>query len=580
VNPYRRLLRYLYPYRWRYALALLGTACFTGLMAAPPLVLRHLVNEIVKPGQWEWLVPILAAFAFLPLLARVVQFFSMKLLLLASQRFLGDVRLAMYSHVLNLSMRFHGDYSGGMLVSRIMSDINMLQQLLQSEAVRLIMDSVIFIFAAVAIFYISPVLGAVFVVMIVLYVVCGKVFAKRIRVATQAYRSIYDQVAGRLQETVEGVRQVRIYNREEFENEAFVNRMADSLDRNYTGRKSSINLNVSLHSIAGYGSTFVYCTAGVFIVGGSLELGDLLAADMYVWMAITPAMRLASMVGELSEVGVSVRRIAEVLGEPHELESPPGAPRLARGRGAVEFRKVHFAYDPHTPLYRGLNLRVEPGQTVALVGHTGCGKTTLTQLLMRYWDIQKGEILIDGVNIAEVDLQSLRDIFGVVLQDPVVFEGTIAENIAYGCPAASREQVVAAARAAELDETIESFTDGYETILGTEGVRLSMGQKQRLSIARAIIRDPVILVMDEATSSLDSESEALIQRALEKVLEGRTSFVIAHRLSTITGADLIVVMDDGAIVETGTHEELMDIEGGLYQKFYEELRSGTAEDQA
>lgn len=580
MDALRKLYPYLRPYRRSYLFAMLGITVLTFLTTVPPLILRHLIDNVVTPGRWEMLLPWVAAFAFTPVLVAAIRFVSITILMSASQRFLADLRVAMYERILNLQMRFHTKYAGGMLVSRLISDINMLQQLLTGETVRLLVDGIIFLVAAVAIFYLNTTLGLIFLGMIALYILAARYFTRRIRSATQAYRFIHDRIAGRLQETVEGVRQVRIYNREDWENELFADRTLDSLDHNHSGRKSAVNLSISLSAIAGYGSTLIYCLAAYYIIYGKMQMGILLAINMFVWMAIQPAMRLANMSGQLAESFVSVRRIVEVLDEPYSFDHNENGPRIPCGEGRVEFRDVHFSYEPSSPLYRGLNLTVEPGQTVALVGHTGCGKTTLTQLLMRYWEVDDGEILIDGTDIRTVQLHSLRKLFGVVLQDPVVFEGTIAENIAYGVPNATREEIEDAARTAELYETIVGYENGFDTMLGSEGVRLSMGQKQRLSIARAILRDPVILIMDEATSSLDSESEALIQKALARVLEGRTSFVVAHRLSTITSADLIVVMDAGAIVEQGTHDELMARDGGLYQRYYEELRHGLGEDEA
>jgi ATP-binding cassette subfamily B protein len=237
---------------------------------------------------------------------------------------------------------------------------------------------------------------------------------------------------------------------------------------------------------------------------------------------------------------------------------------------------VDFAYKPDEPLFRGLSLSVAPGKTVALVGHTGCGKSTLTSLLMRFWDPQGGCVRIDGTDIRSVRLNSLRELFGVVLQNPIVFDGSIAENIAYGRPEASRAEIEAAAEAAEITEFASRLPQGLDTVLGTYGVKLSLGEKQRVSIARAVVKNPRILVMDEATSSLDSECEALIQRAISRALKGRTSFVVAHRLSTIVAADLIVVLDAGRIMETGRHDELMAVENGRYRKLYDEMR-GAAE---
>jgi ATP-binding cassette subfamily B protein len=307
-----------------------------------------------------------------------------------------------------------------------------------------------------------------------------------------------------------------------------------------------------------------------------MTLGDLLALNSYVWMVLHPALRLTSFAGEFAQIGVSIERISEVLREVPEIRSAPDAPPIHAPSGRVEFCAVDFAYKPDEPLFRGLSLSVAPGKTVALVGHTGCGKSTLTSLLMRFWDPQGGCVRIDGTDIRSVRLNSLRELFGVVLQNPIVFDGSIAENIAYGRPEASRAEIEAAAEAAEITEFASRLPQGLDTVLGTYGVKLSLGEKQRVSIARAVVKNPRILVMDEATSSLDSECEALIQRAISRALKGRTSFVVAHRLSTIVAADLIVVLDAGRIMETGRHDELMAVENGRYRKLYDEMR-GAAE---
>jgi ABC-type multidrug transport system fused ATPase/permease subunit len=318
--------------------------------------------------------------------------------------------------------------------------------------------------------------------------------------------------------------------------------------------------------------------SGRMVLLGQLTFGDLIAFNSYLWMLINPVVRLTTIAGQLTETAVSLQRISEVLDEQPDIQSAPGAAPLEIEAGRVEFRDVYFSYSPDEPLFTGLSFEALAGTTVALVGPTGCGKTTLTALLMRYRDLQGGQILIDGKDIMALDLVSLRSAFGVVLQAPLIFEGTLAENIAYGVLRADRDQITAAARMAEVEEFALRLPDGFDTRIGTRGVKLSVGERQRVSIARAILKDPAILIMDEATSSLDSHSEALIQKAMTHVLENRTSFIVAHRLSTITSADQIIVMDSGRIVQRGTHNDLIAVEDGMYGRLYRELSgSGGAE---
>lgn len=377
---------------------------------------------------------------------------------------------------------------------------------------------------------------------------------------------------GRLQETIDGVRHVRIYNREDTERETYLGRTHEGLKHSFISGMSSVALGTTCNLIAGYGSTIIYGLAAYYVLEDRMTLGDLLALNSYVWMAIGPALRLTTFAAQFSQTRVSLQRIVEVLTQNPDVASAPNAPPITAPEGCVDFNQIHFSYKPDEPLFQDLSLHIAPSTSVALVGHTGCGKTTLTALLMRMWDVQKGDITIDGANIRDVDLGSLRSLFGVVMQSPVVFEGTVAENIAYGRPNATRAQIEAAGEAAEIGEFVDRLPDGLDTRLGSYGVKLSVGQKQRVSIARAILRNPRILILDEATSSLDSQAEAAIQRAIQRVLKGRTSFVVAHRLSTIVGADVIVVMDKGRIVEQGSHAVLMQLEDGSYRRLYERMR--------
>ncbi len=558
-------------------LGLLGMGLFTALTLAQPLLMRYLFNDVVEVNRWELLPTVVLLIAAAPFVASAFQFINQRIIMRAGYGLISDIRLDMYEKILALSMKFHQDHSSGVLVNRMMDDVNMIQRLITGDTVTLFIDVIIFGVAMGVVFTIAPVLGAVLLITLILYVVAYRSFAGKIRNRSTSYRRMQDSISERLQETIAGVRHVRIYNRELLENTNFVARTEQSLEHALHSKLGSVGLGTACTFIAGFGSAAVTIIGLLQVLRGNLQYGDVFAVNNFVWMALNPAIRITNMAGQLTETFVSVRRVVEVLDETPTIESNEDAAALVRGEGAVEFDDVHFAYVPDAPLYRGLNLKVAPGSTVALVGQTGCGKTTLTTLLMRHWDVDRGAIRVDGQNISDVDLRSLRRVFGVVLQDPVVFDGTLRENIAYGWHNATDTLIDEAAQAAELGDMVSRLPEGYDTIVGTHGIKLSVGEKQRVSIARAILKDPLILIMDEATSSLDSESEALIQRALERVLRGRTSFVVAHRLSTIIKADAIVVMDSGAIIELGTHEELMNVPDGHYRQLYEELRGQAKE---
>ncbi len=560
------------PHRGRLVAAIILTAIATVCGLLPPLALRFLVDHIITQNAWKLLVVAVALVTGLPLWNAMLGVLQRLTVAALGQRLIVDLRTDLYRHVTSLSLRFHGEVGSGLIMNHLMTDVGIVQNLITGEVLSILSSVIALFFNLGMVFYLKWEIGLVLLVILLLYIINYHKFAGRIRSANLELREIMDQVTGRLQERLAGVRLVKTYCRERDETDAFLASTDRALQFGMQTQMLSVSLNASARIIGGIGSTVVYCWCAYFVLHNTLTYGSMTAVDSYLWMTVWPAISLTTVAGTITQATVSLDRILELFSQPQEIIDLPGAVDLPQAQGDLRLDDVHFAYKPEEPLLQGFSLHLPAGKMTALVGHTGCGKTTVTGLLLRLWDVQGGRITLDGHNLRGLTLRSLRWHTGVVPQEPVVFEGTVFDNIAYADPEATPESVEEAARAAQIHDTILTLPDGYRSWLGKEGAKLSVGQKQRIAIARAILRKPAVLILDEATSSLDSESEAALQAAMRVVLHGRTSVVVAHRLSTIVEADQIVAMDKGRIIEIGTHNELMDIEGGYYRRLYEELR--------
>ncbi len=490
----------------------------------------------------------------------------------AGHRLIFDLRYALYQHIQGMSHSFFDERRSGAIVARFVSDIQLAQNFVGSALTNVWMDSASLGFVVWILFVLERRLAWVALAVIPFYVLLIRYFSPRIKAASQSVQEMLEDFSGELQEKIAGVSVVKAFNREQHEARRFYDSSRTLLDLTLH--------NVALSSANQAGTTLltsvaplvVVWAASAMILHGSLSVGTMIAFYAYLGSLYLPLQRFSELSVVVSNSLAAIDRIFEFFDIRPEVREAPDARRLERVTGRVAFRQVAFSYPTRRnghPVLSGISVEVEPGETVALVGRSGAGKSTLVSLIPRFYDVSEGAVWIDDIDVRAVTLASLRDHIGIVPQDSILFSGTLQENLLYGRPDATEAQMLAAARAANADEFITQLPEGYLTLVGERGLRLSGGQRQRIAIARTFLKDPPILILDEATAALDSESENLIHDALRRLMRGRTTFIIAHRLSTVINADRIIVIEQGTIREVGRHAELLT-RGGVYSQLYEE----------
>lgn len=570
----KKLLPFVRPYRRRLVTAFVFTVFLTSIQLAPPLLMKFIVDDIIVGGRWDLLEVLVVAMVAIPIFSSGLRVLTSYTINVIANRLIVDIRKHMFGHLLSLSLKFYDDMGTGKIMSRVMGDVATVRNMVTRRVLSILTDFITFWVAIGLCLSLNLRLGIILIVLLPLYLFNYFGWRGGIRTSTRAWRTKMDRVSIGLQERLRGVQIVKAYGRERRENRAFTHETRDTFEQAMETATHRAGYGSGVWAVSGLRNTIVFCTGCYFVIQGEMTYGAVMAFLSYAMQVFQPVLNLTQEALNFEQMMISVDRIFEVLHRDVDIKDKENAPPLPPVKGKVEFKDIVFEYQEGEPVIKGVNLTVEPGQMIALVGHTGCGKTTLTSLLMRYYDVVEGAIKIDGYDLRDIQLRSLRTQIGQVLQDSVMFDASIRDNLVYGRPDATEEEMIAACRIGEIHEFVMRTADGYDTLLGDAGIKLSVGEKQRLAIARAVLTDPGILILDEATSSLDSLSEALIQKAMANVMEGRTSIVIAHRLSTIVNADKIVVMDDGLIVEMGSHEELLQNLDGQYRSLYEQQFAG------
>ncbi len=553
-----RLLGFLRPYRRTVAASLLFAWLAMGMTVLIPWLVGQAVNAIEPPSDKS---------AILPLALAIVGAGILRLGLTVVRRLIAgkvsvaveyDLRDQLYRHLQVLELGFFDAQQTGQLMSRATVDLQSIRFFLGYGLIFLTQNALTISLASVVMFAIKPWLAALALAPVPFVVLSAARFNRRSRPAVQEIQQRLAELTAEVEESISGIRIVKAFARERHMLERFRRSVVRVFDQNIYSTRLQAFYAPMLGFLPSLGLAVVLLVGGRAVINGSLSLGDFTAFYTYLIMLTVPMRLLGMSLGMAQRAVASGNRLFEILDREPRIESPPGAPELPAGPGRVELRGVSLAYNGGAPALEDVDLAIEPGRTVALVGPTGSGKTSLVALLARLYDPSRGEVLIDGADLRSVDIRSLRSQVAFVADDSFLFSASIAENIAYARPDASREQIKLAARRAQAQSFIDRLPDTYETLIGERGLTLSGGQRQRVAIARALLADPRILILDDATSSVDARTEAAIKAGLREAMVGRTTFIVAHRMSTISLADDVVVMNQGRVVDRGTHEQLLE----------------------
>lgn len=560
---------FLKPYIWQVTASLVMLLTLTELNLLVPRIIQSVIDDGLVGGQTNSLIRSALLLFALGLGSAILNL---------SHRYISewiavsvgyDLRNRMYDHIQHLPFTYHDHVQSGQLISRCIEDVRSIEKFAGSSIAELVR----FVFLSFGIlfvmFSVNPKLAIISLLPIIPLIIMTSSFGTKISALFFAVDNAIGDVSNRLQENVTGVQVVRAFARENYEIERFEKANKKVFKTWIKVIDEWAKIMPTTNWLTLVSTMLILWFGGKMVMDGTLTIGTIVAFNAYILMMAEPAQALTGLVNAGGEAAAGAQRVLEILDVEPEIQSSVNAVKLETLRGDVEFRSVGLKYhNERTASLDGINLRVEPNRLVALIGPTGSGKTSLVNLIPRFYDVSEGALFVDGHDVREVDLVTLRRQIGIVLQTSLLFSDSIKNNIAYGRPNATMDEVTAAAKAAQAHEFIEGFPNGYETVVGERGVTLSGGQRQRVAIARALLMNPRILILDDSLSSVDTQTEQLIQAALDTLMEGRTTFVIAHRLSTVRRADMILVMDKGRIVQRGTHDELLR-EGGLYKEIHD-----------
>lgn len=562
----KRLFAYTKPYKGRMVMGVLLSFAGSAIELAPPLITMKIIDVGLKQGNSRTFFLLVAAFLVTLAVKAVFQVLRGRNVAFLGMVISRDIRNSLFEKLQRLSLGFYDKRNVGSLMSRMTNDTGALYDVLVDGIPVVLNQALLLILIPAALLVLNWKIGLLAILPLPFVLFAVNRFRRRMNRVWSRYHHQNARLSGALNGILQGTRVVKAFHGENREVNRFNRRVRELTDSGYTAENSWATFFPFVILTMGLGLVVTWLVGGLGVLRGELSVGALIAFVALVQRLNEPLMMLQRLIDWSTRALTAAERVFEILDTPIEVPQAEDAVPMPEIKGKVVFENVHFGYDKTREVIHGLDLEVKPGEMIGIVGHSGSGKTTLINLILRFYDPTEGRITVDGVDLTKVDVEDFRRQFGVVLQESYLFPGSIRDNIAYGRPDASLDEVIAAATAANAHHFIVGFPDGYDTYVGERGQRLSGGERQRISIARAILHNPKVLILDEATASVDTETERMIQEAIDNLVEGRTVFAIAHRLSTLRQADRLVVMSDGKIAELGTHEELLALEDGIYRK--------------